>query len=251
VNPTPHNISAITDISANIFALLIFILIIMLAAGGHAPASRADAPQMIDVAKDIAGVERAPLGSDELFDLLYDRGEGTASVKIDLFDRGIAVIFGGEAEHFASIENAVPRLRQIAAAARRPIGVYVFGHHFYRSVTDKFKAFGLQWREVSVPQALRDFRTAQNGQGWSEGFSQLIARPSNRTRFRVELAHLLQSSSTDEKAGQNWLRGGAVSSQPQETTIDSLMRWSRTAANAIAIFGGLAFVGWIEMRRSR
>jgi hypothetical protein len=72
-----------------------------------------------------------------------------------------------------------------------------------------------------------------------------------RAQFRAELARLLQSSSTDQKGGQNWFRGGAVSSQPQETTLDSLMRWSRTVANAISIFGGFIFVSWVEMRRSR
>jgi hypothetical protein len=251
VNPTPHTISAISDISANIFALLIFILIIMVVAKGHAPASRVDAPQTIDLEKDIVGTERAPLGSDELFELLYDRSEATASVKIDLFEREIDVVSGGEIERFASIESAVPRLRQIAAAARRPIGVYVFGHHFYRNVTDSLKMFGLQWREVSVPQALRDFRTQRNGQGWSEGFSRLIAQPSNRAWFRAELARLLQSSSTDEKSGQNWFDGSNVSSQPQETMIDSVVRWSRTVANAMAIFGGFIFVSWVETRRGR
>jgi len=251
VNPTPHTIPAITDISANIFALLIFILIIMLATKGHAPASRVAAPQTIDVEKDIVGIERVPLGSDELFELLYDRGRGTASVKIDLFEREIDVVYGGEIKRFASIESAVPRLRQIAVAARRPIGVYVFGHHFYRSVTDSLKMFGLQWREVSVPQALRDFRTQRNGQGWSEGFSRLIVQPSNRARFRAELARLLQSSSANEKSDLNWFRSGSGSSQPQETIIDSVMRWSRTVANAISILGGFIFVSWVETRRGR
>ena len=133
----------------------------------------------------------------------------------------------------------------------RPIGVYVFGHHFYRNLTDNLKAFGLQWRELSVPQALRDFRTQRNGQGWSEGFSRLIMQPSNRARFRAELARLLQSSSVDEKAGQSWFRDGGGSSQPPETIIDSVRRWSRAVANAVAIFGGLIFVSWAEMRRGR
>lgn len=251
MNPTPHNVSALTDISANIFALLIFILIIMIAAKGPAPASRTDAPQTIDVEKDIVGVERAPLGSDELFDLLYERSKGTTSVKIDLFEREINVVFDGGTERFASIESAVLRLRQIVAAARRPIGIYVFGHHFYRNVADNLKLFGLQWRELSVPQALRDFRTQRRGQGWSEGFLRLIAQPSNRSRFRVELARLLQSTSTDEGVRQNWFGGGAVSSQPQETMIDSVMRWSRTVANAISIIGGFIFVSLVEMRHSR
>ena len=249
MNHAPHTISAITDISANIFALLIFILIIMLATKGHAPASRTDVPQTIDVERDIVGTERTPLGSDDLFELLYERSEGMTSVKIDLFEREIDVVFAGETERFASIESAVPRLRQIANAARRPIGVYVFGHHFYRNLTDNLKTFGLQWHELSVPQALRDFRTQQNGQGWSEGFSRLITQPSNRARFRAELARLLQSSSADEKAGQSWFRGGGGSSQLPETIIDSVRRWLRAVAKAVAIFGGLIFVSWAEMRR--
>ena len=248
MNPAPHNISAMTDISANIFALLVFILIVMIAARDRAPAIRADAPQLVNIEKDIAAVERLSLGSDGLFDLLYDRSAGTASAKIDLFERGIDVVFGGETERFNSVESVVPRLRQIAAATGSPVGVYVFGHHFYRSMTDTLKRSGLQWREVSVPQALRDIGKERSGQGWSGGFSQLIAHPADRARFRVELARLLQSSSTDENPGQSWLQG-AASSRPQETTIDTLMRWSRIASNAIALFGGLVFVSWVETRR--
>ena len=54
-----HNISAMTDISANIFALLILILLIMLAAHENAPAPGTEGLQIIDLEKDVAGVERA------------------------------------------------------------------------------------------------------------------------------------------------------------------------------------------------
>jgi hypothetical protein len=251
VNSAPHNISAVTDISANIFALLIFILIIMLAAQEHAPAVRSDAAPAVDIEKDLAGIERAPLSSDELFDLLYDRGEGVASVKIDLFDRGIDVIFGGRTEHFISVENAVPMLRQ--AGTRLPVGIYVFGHRFYRDVTGNLRGLGWSWREVSVPQALRDFRFGRRGQGWSAGFSDLIARPANRAQFRVELARLLQSSSTDENSTQGWqgwYGEGTSSGQRAETVIDKILRWSRAALDTIALLGGLVFVGWVEIRRN-
>jgi hypothetical protein len=64
-----HNISAMTDISANIFALLILILIIMLAARENSPAPGAEGLLIIDPEKDVAGVERAPLSSEELIEL--------------------------------------------------------------------------------------------------------------------------------------------------------------------------------------
>jgi hypothetical protein len=82
-----HNISAMTDISANIFALLILILIIMLAARENSPTPRVQGPQVIDVEKDVAGVERSPLSSEEVIELLYERRERASSTKIDLLER--------------------------------------------------------------------------------------------------------------------------------------------------------------------
>jgi hypothetical protein len=247
VNPASHNISAITDISANIFALLIFILIMMLAAQER-PVVRSDAGVVVDVEKELAGMERSPLGSDELFDLLYDRGEGTASVKIDLFDQGIDVTVDGRTEHFNSVDSAVPRLRQIAASTHLPVGIYVFSHQFYRNVTDNLKVFGWSWRELSVPQALRDVRAGRAGQSWSAGFSELIARPSNRGQFRIELARLLQSSADGNLSKS---QHGAALGHWRDAITDNIVRWSRMALDAIALFGGLIFVAWVEMRRSR
>jgi hypothetical protein len=80
----PQNVSILTDISANIFALLILFLIILLAAREGSPSHRAEAPQVIDIEKQFASVERSPLSGDELFDLLYDRREAAAATRIDL-----------------------------------------------------------------------------------------------------------------------------------------------------------------------
>ena len=57
VIPVSHNISAMTDISANIFALLILILIIMLAARENSPAPGAEGLQIIDLEKDVAALK--------------------------------------------------------------------------------------------------------------------------------------------------------------------------------------------------
>jgi hypothetical protein len=141
-----RDISAVTDISANIFALLILILIIMLAARENSAA-----PQAVDVEIDTIGSERAPLGSDELFDLLYERRTSALSTKIDLFAYGIDVISAGKTQHFTSVEGVLARLNESARYTGVPVGVYVFSHRFYRDTTTALKTMGSEWREVSVP----------------------------------------------------------------------------------------------------
>jgi hypothetical protein len=253
VNSTPQNVSILTDISANIFALLILFLIILLAARESSPAPRPEAPRVVDIEKEFASVERSPLSGDELVDLLYERREGALTTGIDLLDQSIDVVSAGRTERFSSLENAASGLRQLAAASNRaPAGVYVFSHRFYRGLAENLKALGWTWREVSVPEALRDYSPETRGHGWSAGFSQLIAQPSDRTRFRLKLAELLQAASTrnNEHSSQG---SGAVASPSQlsPTIIDRFKRWLRGTLNAAAIFGGVGFIVWVEMRRNR
>jgi hypothetical protein len=253
VNSTPQNVSILTDISANIFALLILFLIIMLAARESSPSPRTEAPEVIDLEKEFASVERSPLSGDELVDLLYERRAGAATTAIDLLEQSIDVVSGGKTEHFSSLENAAPRLRQLAAASNRlPAGVYVFSHRFYRGLAETLKALGWSWREVSVPEALRDSGPETRGRGWSTGFSRLIAQRSDRAQFRLELAKLLQSASTEhnEHSSEGF---GAVASPSQllPSISDRFERWMRGTLNLTAIFGGVGFIIWVEMRRKR
>jgi hypothetical protein len=239
-----RDISAVTDISANIFTLLILILIIMLAARGNS-----SPPQVIHVETDTIGVERAPLGSDELFDLLYARRASAQSTKIDLFAHGIDVISAGKTQHFTSVEAALARLNESARFTGVPVGVYVFSHRFYRDTTIALKTMGSEWREVSVPQALRDSSAKIEGQGWSTGFFELIVRSTDRAQFRNELAQLLQASSVDGHFKQSERQAADSSGHRPERIIDRLGRWSRIALDAMSIFIGLIFVGWVETRR--
>ena len=248
---TPPTISAITDISANIFALLILILIIVLSAQKRAPALRDDAPQVVDLDRSMGGIERSPLSSEDMFDLLYERNKTTPSVKVDLLIRGIDITFDSRTERFNSVETAIVRLRQIIASSRFSAGLYVFSHRFYVGLTEKLQALGWSWRELSVPQALRDLRLESNGQGWSAGFSELIAHPVDRAQFRTELARLLQSSANDDTAAERWNSGGGTLRDQLATIAANLARWLQTAFNVLAVIGGLVFVGWVEMRSSR
>jgi hypothetical protein len=241
-----HNISAMTDISANIFALLILILIIMLAAHENSPAPGAEGLQIIDLEKDVAGVERSPLSSEELIELLYERRERTSSTKIDLLEQEIVISFGGKTEHFGTTENAVSRLRQIASVGS-PVGVYVFSHRFYRNISDSLRILGWSWREISIPQALR--ASAGGPQGWSAGFSELIAHSSDRSQFRADLARLLQSASQNEHSIQSWHKRGNAAQRPETTMMRQLARWLRTALDAISLLGGFIFVACVEVIR--
>jgi hypothetical protein len=242
-----HNISAMTDISANIFALLILILLIMLAAHENAPAPGTEGLQIIDLEKDVAGVERAPLSSEELIELLYERRERASSTKIDLLEQEIVISFGGKTERFGTTEIAVSRLRQIASVGS-PVDVYVFSHRFYRDISDSLKTLGWSWREISIPQALR--ASAGGPQGWSAGFSELIAHSSDRSQFRADLARLLRSASQYEHSNQSWHERGNAAQRP-ETMIGQLARWLRAALDAISLLGGfiIACVEIIRMKR--
>jgi hypothetical protein len=242
-----YNISAMTDISANIFALLILILIIMLAARENSAAPRADALQVIDLEKDVASVERSSLSSDELIELLYERRERASSTKIDLLEQEIAISFGGKTEHFGKAENAISRLRQIGSVGS-PVGVYVFSHRFYCKISDSLNTFGWPWREISIPGALR--ASAGGPQGWSAGFSELIAHSSDRLQFRADLARLLRSASQNEHLNQGWNERGVAAQRP-EIMINQLGRWLRTALNAISLLGGLIFVACVDIIRTK
>jgi hypothetical protein len=202
---------------------------------------------VIDLEKNHAAVERSPLGSDELIDLLYERRESAPSTKIDLFEQKIVVGFGAKTERFSSAENAVLRLRQLGSVADSSVGVYVFSHRFYRGITDSLKTLGRPWREISIPQALRE--PDGGGQGWSTGFSELIAHSSDRAQFRGELARLLQSGSFDEHSNQSRHARRAI--HRPVTMISHLDRWLQTALNALSILGGLIFVGWVEIVRTK
>jgi hypothetical protein len=251
VNTTPQSVSVVTDISANIFALLVLLLIIALAAR-ETSSTKAVAPATIDVDMELAGVERAPLNSEALVDLFYERRNAATSTRIDLKRNAIDVVSGGAQERFGSLEDASPRLRQLGTAFNRmPASIYVFDHHFYRGLTDSLKAMSWPWLEVSVPQALRDTDPGASDQGWSAGFSELIARQSGPAQFRHELAQLLQASSTpsDRRSG-----GGAQQVTSMRSPMDGIMaalrRWKREGINVIAVFCGIAFIVWVE-RRSR
>ncbi len=243
----PAGISALTDIAANLFALMLLVLILVLGARSGSPSSSEQVPEPIDVESDLVSIARAPLGSEELFDLLYERRNDSGSIRIDLLNQGIVVTAQGKAERFGLADNAAPRLARLIASRNTPIGLYVFSPRFYRTVIATLETSGATWREMSVPQALSSSLTASD-QGWSDDFMGLISSPADRAQFRQGLARLLQSGSERAAVIASNTSGGQMQAHGLNERI---ARWSRTALNAIAIMGGLIFILWVEFRRRR
>lgn len=242
-----------TDISANIFALLILLLIILLVGRESSPLPHSETPTTIDVQQDLMSVERSPLGSNELFDLFYERRKQSTSIRIDLLGDGIDIISIDKEEHFSSIESATPRLSQLAVETHRsPVGIYVFSNRYYRGVSENMQALGWTWREVSVPEALRDLNPQSESQRWSTGFSDLIAQPSDRLKFRTQLAELLQSSARNaERSNARQQSANAASNPMSSSVLKTLERWSRMSLHVLAVLSGLGFIAWVELRRKR
>jgi hypothetical protein len=254
VNPAPQSVSIVTDISANLFALLILFLIILLAAREGSPATRTEARRPVELERELKLVERSPLSGDELFDLLYERREQSVTTRIDLLDQAIEVVSGRKGERFSSLQDAAPRLAEVAAtSSHNTAGVYVFDHRFYRELTERLKALDWTWHEVSVPEALRDTEPQGSARGWSAGFAQLIAQPSDRAQFRARLAQLLQSASArrNDPFDRSWQGDASFPSQLLPPAFDYLGRWWQAGLNTASILGGLAFVIWIERRHKR
>ncbi|QOZ76327.1 hypothetical protein XH83_13245 [Bradyrhizobium sp. CCBAU 53351] len=243
----PAGLSALTDIAANLFALLLLVLILLLGARPGSPGSPATALSPIDVENDLVSVDRTPLGSEDLFDLLYERRQDSDSIRIDLLNQGIVVTSQGRTARLGLADDVTPRLARLIAPRKVSIGLYVFSPRFYRAVLAALEASGASWREMSVPQALKS-SSVTSDHGWSDDFMGLVSRPSDRARFRHGLARLLQSGG-DEAAARAFKAAGDQM-QPSSTG-DRIARWSRAALNAIVILGGLIFIIWVEFCRRR
>jgi hypothetical protein len=252
MNPYRADITVVTDISANIFAVFILILIILLVAREQTPTVPTEAPAVIDVATDLAAVDRAPLDPAAMVDLLYERRTAARSAKIDLFDDRIEVVTDTVSRRISLAAPVAPQMMP-ALPADAAVGLYVFGHRGYRFVTEHLAGAGRTWREISVPAALRR-RDSAGFEDWSPGFKQLLARPQDIARFRIELARLLASPqpavepSTGGRAGANAPDEASSAPAASFTTelLERMMRWLRGLLDVISVIAGFSFIAWVE-----
>jgi hypothetical protein len=243
----PHSASSfitpLTDISANIFAMMIFILILapLSQKNSHDVSTKAD--------EDFNTIERSAMTAPELVQHLYDRRADSGVVRIDLQQTECVVIASDGKEQKldgSAVETALAK--QLAGASSVPIRLYVFSHERYDSVVRSLRSANLSWQEISVPQALRSAEQT----AWSSEFTDLLMHTFDKETFRVSLARLLASKDPRSKlndAGQDnspprSARGQSLS----EPLLERLMRWWRHAIGASALFAAFVFIVWLERR---
>lgn len=247
--PAPNYITPLTDISANIFAMMVLILILALAGRQNASPESARNP-VAD--KDLNIIERKAMTPAELVQHLYDRRAGSGPVRIDLLETGLTIVgTNGEEQKFEGSDAASAWRAYQQAAGPLPVRLYVFSHNWYDELARSLLSANRQWYEISVPQALQDSELA----GWSEDFTNLLAQPVDLTQFRTALAQLL--ASRDPKSQPNGdaqpqsspLSASETSSgQPYETLLERLMKWWRRAMTALALGAAFTFIWWVERR---
>jgi hypothetical protein len=232
-------LAAISDISTNIFAVFILILVIMLdlSRGPTPSGGTAATPTQVDAARDLRIVERAPLRAGEMVEMLRGHG-GRDTVTVDLFDSRIEIAAAGGRPAIvldarrdggrAMLERFEELLR--GRPAGMPARLYVFSNRWYSPVADRLERGNASWREMSVPLALRIASGPEAGDAWSEAFLELSSRGLDRERFRPALARLLAGSADGAggAGGLSGLGGGAPpppGGSPDESLLDRFARF--------------------------
>ncbi|HUZ66901.1 MAG TPA: hypothetical protein VMU56_04470 [Beijerinckiaceae bacterium] len=243
-------ITTLSDISANMFAAFILILIMVAAsAASRRPAASAPPGRTI-TERDLHFVQRQALDPQAMVRLLYDRRPGARGTSVDLFASGLALSAGapsasgiltGGSE--ADLANA---LNSALGAQAGPVRLYVFSNKHYAATAKVLAQAGFAWREISVPRALR----RHDGDGWRPSFRALLREAGNFSAFRAGLARILQAGDARSAKSRERAMGSAEQARA-EVLIVRFWRFLHALVNIIALLsaGGIVFL--IERRTGR
>ncbi|QJP15539.1 hypothetical protein G3545_18895 [Starkeya sp. ORNL1] len=250
--PTPEwkpELTILADVSANLFAVCLLLLLALLAIGAEPPEegpALPAAPIEAETAFDV--VERAPLGAGAMVEHLRARGMPDTEA-IDLFADGIIISAGSGDMNIRP--DTVPGA--LAAAVRgvdprRPVRLYVFDPRWYGTVIAALRERRLVITELSIPAALR----SPDGAGWSSAFRTLAARGLEPESFRAGLAQLLAGGIGAEVRSQSGAGGGATASIAGRSGLaERLAAWLGGFMAVVVPLFGLAVVLAIEARERR
>lgn len=244
--PATNYVTPLTDISANIFAMMVLILILALAGRQNAISG---ASRDIISEQELSIVERKAMTPAELVQHLYDRRDGPGPLRIDLLETGIAITAtDGSGQKFEGADAVSAWRAQQQASGPQPVRLYVFSHRRYDEVIRSLLSANRQWLEISVPEALQ----AGDRAGWSQDFTNLLSQQVSLDEFRTALAQLLASKDPKSKAtGEGQPKTSPLSAsqgtdQPYETLLERIIKWLRWAVMIVALFAGFAFIWWVE-----
>lgn len=240
----------LSDLSATIFSVFLLLLVLLFDAAIN-PQSISNAP---------LAVERAPLGASAMADLLYQRRISASGTRIDILPDGIKLLAtsvrSATSQDVDGADTTARELGQMLSVGRlpEPVSVYVFANGLYEDVARALQNNGHQWREISVPSALK-----QGGKGgWNRDFRALLARQTTRDAFVKDLAVIL-GGGAHRSGGEFFKENGANAANftPLSERIAQVITQLWTEIPIVAIINlticlcGLGAVVWIELRRKR
>lgn len=234
----------LSDLSATIFSVFLLLLVLLV----EAAVDPRSAPG------GTGAVARAALDAAAMADLLYERRREAGGTRIDITraagsGRAVLVVPDGES---TLAPAGLDRLLR-AGGLPDPVRLYVFTHDAYAPVVAALQRHGRQWREISVPAALRQ----AGGTGWRDEFIALLGRTLSRHGFVRELAALLDGGTEAERRQR--LAGGSGNASRNAGSYMAfaqfiLRTWTEirfdVIVNICAGLAGLAVVAAVE-RRSR
>lgn len=234
------------DLSANIFAafLLVMIVVLALSGDGAAPA----VPARLDAERDLRTLQRAPLGPAGLVAALGARRPRSGTVLVDLFADRVAL--RSAAGRTTVLRDGLGEIGRLAAAGGpAPVVLSVFDATRYGAATAALAASGIGWREISVPIALRK----PGGGDWSPAFLDLAARPGSDRDFREGLARLLDGTAEPAARQPSGGGGGGAGGAAASATAgpDDLLTRLARLWRGIVTFVTLALVGSVMILAER
>lgn len=233
----PAQITTLSDISANMFAAFILILI-MVAAAAASRQPIEGPPKAAITDRDLHFVERAALDSKAMVDMLYDRRPGAPGASVDLFASRVTISLGGGSQ--PALASALPSL---IGGRSAPVRLYVFANDQYEAVARTLAQAGLAWREISVPRALR----SREGDDWASPFKELAREAVDPAQFRAGLARLLDAGEGRSPAARAPV-GGSAEEAGALNVIARFDRALRVALNVLAVVVACGVVFLIERR---
>ena len=254
--PQPES-TAMADISANIFAALILVLIVTIASGQfrRMPSAAPSEPVTIETSTDPRLVSRPVLPPAAMVDVLAGRAKPGRTVSLEVTRRGISLALGGVEENIA-VEAAQTEatLRRLLAdrAAATTIQVLVLDNATYAEVPPLLHRLGItNWKELTIPAALRS-----EAGDWSDGFRSLIGRSLDTADFRNMLARLLAGGASRGMGNWEEITGRPAPLQrsiprpqlPPAPTFDLWLPALNDVLTTFAILAAVLFVWRVERR---
>jgi hypothetical protein len=235
--------SVLSDISANMFAAFVLVLLLAAAfADSAAPKPGASAPGADSIEK-LELTSRTASAPSVMVQILFDRRPWAPGVSIDLMRSRLTVTAPPHASVSANVDRDSAATTLAAILDGFPPSrarLYVFSNELYYPVASMLARLG-GFQEISVPAALR----SADGSEWSKDFVRLSRSTTDANEFTDGLARLLEGGRS--AVLETDVGGGPAGLGEAAATSERSWRFLRALALAIIASAAIGSIVWIEL----